>query len=143
MMSQTSAAAKTATVIALLATGFTAGCSSKPESPIPLSNVKGVVSYQGQPLETGTISFMPINGTNTASGEIVNGEYSLSTFTAGDGAPAGQYKVAVTAWSKMPEMGVEGVPSVPRKYLDPKQSGLTATISQEKSQTIDFQLQPE
>ncbi len=101
------------------------------------------MSYQGQPLATGTISFMPVNGTNTASSEIVNGEYSLSTFTAGDGAPAGEYKVAVTAWTKMPEMGVEGVPSVPRKYLDPNQSGLTATISQEESQTIDFQLQAE
>jgi len=117
------------------------GCGSKPQSPIPLAAVKGVVAYQGQPLPSGTITFMPVRGTNTATGEIVNGEYSLSTFTPGDGAPPGEYQVAVTAWKKPPEMGVEGVPAIPARYLDPKKSGLTATVSQEQEQKIDFQLQ--
>lgn len=128
-------------LVVLMALGWTAGCGSKPQAPIPLAAVKGVVTYQGQPLPSGTISFMPVRGTNTATGDIVNGEYSLSTFTPGDGAPAGDYLVAVTAWEKAPEMGVEGVPSIPARYLDPKKSGLTATVSQEQEQTIDFPLQ--
>lgn len=136
-------ARKLATLVLAAASGLLTGCGSKAASPIPLSEVKGVVSYQGQPLANGTIAFMPVNGTNTATGDIVNGQYSLSTFTKADGAPQGDFRVAVTAWDKQPGMGVEGVPSIPRKYLDPKTSGLTATVSQENSQTIDFPLQAE
>jgi hypothetical protein len=126
-----------------LVLALAAGCGSRPQSPIPLSEVKGTVNYKGQPLAKGTISFMPVGGTNTASGEIENGVYSLSTFVKGDGAPPGDYKVAVSAWEKEPEMGVEGVPAIPRKYLDASQSLLTASISSEKSQIKDFDLQDE
>lgn len=143
MHSCTFSARRAAALAFSLAAALAAGCNSRPQSPVPLSEVKGTVKYNGQPLAEGTITFMPIGGTNSATGDIQNGEYSLSTFVKGDGAPPGEYKVAVTAWDKQPEMGVEGVPAIPRKYLDANQSQLTATISSEKSQTQDFDLKPE
>ena len=126
-----------------LVLALASGCGSRPQSPIPLSEVRGMVKYNGQPLAKGTITFMPVGGTNSASGDIENGAYSLSTFVKGDGAPPGEYKVAVSAWEKEPDMGVEGVPKIPRRYFDANQSQLTATISSEKSQTKDFDLPAE
>lgn len=119
-----------------------AGCGDNASSPVPLKKVSGTVTYNGAPLPTGSITFMPVNGTNSAAGEIKDGKYSLATFTPGDGAPVGQYKVAITAWKTLPEMGQEGDPAIPKKYFDSEQSGLTANVSEEATQTHDFALQP-
>jgi len=51
----------------------------------------------------------------------------------------GKYKVAVTAWEKEPEMGTEGVPAIPKKYLSPNESGLTADVTAQSPQ-VDFDL---
>lgn len=118
------------------------GCNSS-TSPIPLSMVKGNVKFKGANLAKGTVTFMPVTGTNTSSGEIANGSYSMSTFTKGDGVPPGEYSVSITSWEKLPGMGEEGVPAIPKKYFDSKQSGLTAKVTEQRSQTIDFDLPAE
>ena len=116
------------------------GCNSQPESPIPLKQIAGTVTLNGEPLPAGSITFMPVAGTNSSTGEIVEGKFKLSTFSKDDGAPAGEYKVAVTAWTTLPDMGVEGVPAIPKQYFDANTSGLTATISEEAKQDIPIAL---
>jgi hypothetical protein len=138
MLASKKIARATALALGLLVLSAT-GCSG-PDSPIPMSQVSGTVTYRGAPLTKGTISFMPVTGTNTSTGEIANGKYSLSTFTKGDGVPPGEYKVAITAWEKEPGMGETGVSLLPAKYLDANSSGLTANVKPEGSQTIDFEL---
>jgi len=60
--------------------------------------VSGTVTYNGNPLEKGGISFVSDDPKGIgASGTIENGSYTLSTGGGGDGARAGKYKVTVTS----------------------------------------------
>jgi hypothetical protein len=61
--------------------------------------VSGTVTYNGQPLEKGEISFVSEDMKNNigASGKITNGSYTLSTGGNNDGAQVGKYKVTITA----------------------------------------------
>ena len=54
-------------------------------------SVQGTVTYKGEKLAKGQISFVPVpeaQGGQAASGQIENGYYSLSTLTPGDGGAA-------------------------------------------------------
>src|SRR5438105_15117329 len=67
-------------------------------------SVQGTVTYKGENLAKGQISFVPdAPGGQAASGRIENGYYSLSTLTPGDGALPGKYKVTVVAKDFDPE----------------------------------------
>ena len=60
--------------------------------------VSGKVTYNGNPLEKGVISFVPDDPKGVgATGPIENGAYTLSTGGNNDGARAGKYKVAITS----------------------------------------------
>jgi hypothetical protein len=61
--------------------------------------VSGTVTYNGNPLEKGEISFISEDLKNNvgASGKITNGSYTLSTGGNNDGAQVGKYKVTITA----------------------------------------------
>ena len=124
----------------ILVAALLVGCSGG--SADGLTQVTGTVKLNGEPLKSGTITFMPVAGTTSATGEIEDGEYSLSTTTPGDGAPPGDYKVSVTAWEKLPTMTEAGVPAVPEKYMSTATSGLKAHVQGESSHEIDFDLKP-
>ena len=65
--------------------------------------VSGTVTYNGKPLEKGTISFVPDDPKGVgATGAIENGSYTLSTGGNSDGARAGKYKVTITAKEDSP-----------------------------------------
>ena len=58
--------------------------------------VSGTVTYKGEKVKKATITFHPkVAEGRGASGEVVDGQYSLTTQTPGDGAFAGTYKVTV------------------------------------------------
>jgi major membrane immunogen (membrane-anchored lipoprotein) len=61
--------------------------------------VSGTVTYNGNPLEKGEISFVTEDLTKNygASGTVTNGSYTLSTGGNDDGAQAGKYKVTIKA----------------------------------------------
>ena len=61
--------------------------------------VSGTVTYNGNPLEKGEISFVTEDLTKNfgATGIITNGSYTLSTGGNGDGAQVGKYKVTISA----------------------------------------------
>jgi hypothetical protein len=61
-------------------------------------SVSGTVTYNGNPLEMGNISFVPDDPKGVgATGIIENGAYTLSTGGNNDGARAGKYKVTISA----------------------------------------------
>ena len=114
-----------------------AGCGG-PAGGQKLVPVKGKVTYRGQPLAKGRVTFMPLTPGNSSSGPIVDGVYKLSTYKTDDGAPPGSYKVAVTSWVKEPDMQSEGEPAIPKKYFSTDTSQLTAEVGNQPS--IDFDL---
>jgi hypothetical protein len=60
--------------------------------------VSGTVTYKGEPVPKGNISFIPTApGGREASGAISNGWFTLTTATPDDGALPGSYKVTVLA----------------------------------------------
>jgi hypothetical protein len=149
-------------VAGLVAAGllWVAGCGDD-EGIGQRYRVTGTVTYNGQPLEKGTINFQAITpGGRGASGDIQEGAYRLTTQTPGDGALPGKYRVSIVA-KEIDLSSVEAtskklggaMPSkkdlgkafqkakrlVPAKYEDPGTSGLEADVK-EHSNTIDFAL---
>jgi hypothetical protein len=118
--------------------------------------VSGTVNYKGQPLASGTISFIPDNPElRPANGMIEEGSYSLTTLTEGDGAMPGTYRVSIIAKEAKP-LGTSptgGAPSqkaaflankkakslIPSKYANPDTSNLKAEVKAQ-SNTFPFEL---
>ncbi|PQO36837.1 hypothetical protein C5Y96_06635 [Blastopirellula marina] len=130
------------------------GCDSGPS----LAQVTGTVTYQGKPLDKGTIVF-EVSGTRSAFGTIENGQIvDVSTFKSGDGAPTGEARVAVNSYddggasvqqaspdgqnapggaSRM----VVGKSLIPAKYSNPATSDLQVTIQPGKN-VVELDLAP-
>jgi major membrane immunogen (membrane-anchored lipoprotein) len=74
------------------------GCNEDDSGLARRYRVTGKVTYKGEPVSKGTIAFEPTNpGGRVASGYIENGSYTLRTFTDGDGALPGDYKVSIAS----------------------------------------------
>lgn len=120
--------------------------------------VSGQVTYKGQPLPKGTITFAPVDGSGSgAFGEIVEGSYSLTTHSTNDGARPGAYRVTITsAETVTPKAAYDTDPNatpeasvaksqrtakhhVPTKYASPDTSNLTAEVKPQ-SNHFDFDL---
>jgi hypothetical protein len=129
----------------LLLTAALFGCSRQEypgEKRYPLS---GRVTYDGQPIDLGSISFLPTDEgkQRVSGGYIENGAYSVME---AQGANAGKYRVEIR-WQKttgktikdrhsedMTEQRVEGLPA---KYHQDSQ--LTAEVSAKQTK-FDFDL---
>jgi hypothetical protein len=123
--------------------------------------VSGTVKFKGEPLAKGRIDFQPTDPAKArpATGEIRDGEYSLTTLSPDDGALPGQYKVTVTAKEvdntqvvktimekggggrqhEIAKAAQKAKSVVPAKYGLADTSGLTRTV-EERSNTINFDL---
>lgn len=106
--------------------------------------VQGMITYEGKPVPNGTVNFIPNSNGPTATGEITNGFYRLSTHFSGDGAQPGTYRVIIVAMEDQAERLPEErspLPAaiVPVRYTSLATSDLTATID-EKQNKIDFDL---
>jgi hypothetical protein len=114
--------------------------------------VTGKVTFNGQALPSGTVSFLSADMVRTASGDIAeDGSYTVPN------APVGPVKVMVMTFrpatpGKMPEMHMgehSGKPgdkppryvAIPDRYGDPEKSGLQTTI-QPGEQQYDIPLAP-
>jgi len=136
---------------------LTTGCGS---NRLATARVAGVVTWNGKPVEAGTITFYPEKG-RPASGRIQpDGSYTLTTFNAGDGAILGAHRVtieatAVTSAEPSPKSSDEevrqvlsgtshrGKPAVrwlaPKKYSSLETTPLTAEVKPGPN-TINFDL---
>lgn len=132
-------------LLALLAV-CTVGCHSGPR----LLRIFGTVSFEGKPIEKGTIEFIPVDGTSGPStgGSIVNGRYEVAAVHGPH--EGGIYQVRITALKKtgktMPNIMVPGGPPmelednyIPAKFN--RESTLKVTVTPEVAgKGIDFQL---
>ncbi len=111
--------------------------------------VGGAVTLDGQPLESGAISFVPLAGTQgpSAGAEIKQGRYAIDA----EGGPVpGKYRVDIIATRKTGRRIKDGFPHPPddlvdeiEQYLPPKyntQSELTAELKPGANQGVDFEL---
>lgn len=121
------------------------GCESKSGQPATLP-VQGKVTYKGQPVPKGTVTFQSDDG-HTATGTIQSdGSYRLSTFGENDGAIPGHHRVMIIANDADPTLMPGSSPGykppkdlVPAKFNKLETSGLEAVVSKEKP-SIDFDL---
>ncbi len=132
--------------IGMFALSVMTGCGEQIDKN-PTAPVKGVVTYQGKPLETGEIVFFPDSGEQIAHGKIQSdGTFELTTYDEGDGAFPGMHKVTIVSERDMegvsaedPEADLE--PSfIPMKYNMQNTSGLTAEVK-EGDNEINFDLE--
>ena len=109
-------------------------------------SVSGKVTYKGQPVPKGTITFVATapDGRN-ATGELdPEGNYTLQTEAPGDGALLGEYNVTIYAHDEpildyVPTTPVKPKLLAPAKYENPETSGLKATVKS-GSNRFDFDL---
>jgi hypothetical protein len=130
----------------LLGTGIfvsAVGCNRGPE----MAAVTGKVTYNGQPLQFGSVTFQPTRG-QPARGEIQSdGSFELSTFSLGDGAFVGPHKVKIACYESQNPAFVKGPGEqrlgrslIPVKYTLLDQSGLTAEVKPDTAEPIVFDL---
>jgi hypothetical protein len=115
-----------------------ASCGSGPK----LSPVTGKVLYAGQPAEGATVVFHLINGAADApkpSGTVAaDGSFRLTTYKLGEGAPPGEYVVAVTWFPPNARELANPRSKLPERYGDPSASPLRATVREEPTELQPF-----
>ena len=127
--------------VAILTVPLAVGCGGTRSDQIP---VTGKVSFDGQPVEQGTITFMPVSGVGQTTGaEIVAGSYST---TVSPGEQAVQITANKTVVKENPteEEVQRGLTESTEQYLPAKfnrQSELRVTVSADAT-THNFDLQP-
>ncbi|MEM8946450.1 MAG: hypothetical protein AAGD11_14860 [Planctomycetota bacterium] len=124
--------------------------------------VTGKITVDGKPLPSGRIIFYRQRG-NQAIGEIINGEYKLRTFEQNDGAAPGEYTVTVKAVElvQKPSSRPKGMSAeeadlmefegdnqamrwlAPRRYSQQRRTPLTAKVTRDEANVIDFDLKSE
>jgi hypothetical protein len=113
------------------------GCGKTDEN-LPLTfPVTGTVTYNGEPMATGSISALPQTEGDVvkpANGSIVDGKYELSTFESGDGALIGTHKVLI---SLRDERGTTSL--IPQRYSDISRTPFTMEVV-EGSNEFNFDL---
>ncbi len=123
------------------------GCGSGPKTLEGLKPVKGKVTYKGQPVAKGTITFVTEDRKGTSAMGVLTeqGEFTLKSDVNSPGARPGKYKVRVESWQTEPGMGegkfTPGKSAIPERYMAAGTSMLEATVKdQSEPQTIDFEL---
>jgi hypothetical protein len=121
---------------------LSAGCGSG--DTLARYRVTGKVTYRGQPVEQGEITFEdPAAGQVNSSPLGSGGSYALEL-------PAGEFRVSVapplietkgTGDSPPDKVPDPAVKNIPKKYWRQESSGLTAQVAKDK-RTFEFELQP-
>ena len=135
-------------VIALAGASLTsAGCSSRVDkwaAKRPKTYpAKGRVLWDGKP-EEGIVVSLDSNVHNVSAIAITDstGAFKLKTFKTGDGAVAGEHAVRLEkriVKDPSAEIVVEVI-VLPKKYADPKTSGLTATVVEKGPNEFTFEV---
>jgi hypothetical protein len=130
-----SAIARHGSLLAVLAIG---GCDN---ARVPVHDVSGRVTYQGQPPVGALIVLHPVDDTHptdvTPTGTVSeDGSFQITAYEPGDGAPLGDY-VATIHWFKLiqEDGGAGRGPNVlPPRYASPDTSPVRITVKEGGSQ---------
>lgn len=110
--------------------------------------VSGKVTFNGKPLEQGSIQFLPPQGNQNAGawGQIVNGAYAIA---AAEGPVAGEYSVSITSASSSSggaatdtppgdDSGLVDPNAIPEQYN--LRTTLKATVEAGKANELNYEL---
>lgn len=114
--------------LALLTTATLIPLASCSNNGLNLAKVRGKVTYKGQPVQKGTVFFMPDEakgtvGPSAMGGISSDGSYVLSTEESGDGVIVGLHKVGITGFDPNPVSSGPAAPDPetnPEGYMDAK-----------------------
>jgi hypothetical protein len=116
--------------------------------------VTGQVTLDGNPLAGATVALIPKDASRFQMKERpqgvtdADGKFTISTYESGDGAPEGDYGVAI-AMNTLEADGEDDTNQNPRRrpklripalYQNPEQSGLSATVARKSNELPPFQL---
>lgn len=107
--------------------------------------VRGIVTYQGKPVDGAGVTFMP-KGARPAAGQTdAEGRFVLTTFTAGDGVAEGEHIVCINKSIPHPkDIGDSPyrrmISVLPACYSTPLQSPLRATVTAKGPNEFHFDL---
>ncbi len=114
------------------------------EGDVPAS---GTVTFDGNPLKTGSIALIAADGSTTATGIINEGKFEIRQTASYAGVAPGTYKVTVNSWIREPgsvspegEIIAEGERAIPEKFSNPEQSELTLTVPEKGSKALALEL---
>src|SRR4051794_35085019 len=134
--------------VLIVTAALLAGCGGDPSKP-KLGRVSGTVTYKGKPVTKGIVTFIPISGPGSKTGQSAMGEigkdgsYVLTTFENGDGAVLGEHIVLVQSREDDPALEGHDMPIpdaqgrvkikpsknlVPAKYATAEESPLRQTV---------------
>ncbi len=120
----------TSTILGLLFLGASCGCGSAAGSLPSLIPVKGKVTFKGQPLTKGVITFDPTDYGRAATGQLqADGTYVLTTYKDGDGIVAGLHKISIAGVDKK-----IGSDRVFKKFMSSGGPALEAEVSPDKTE---------
>jgi len=134
---------------AALAVIVSTGCGSDAPKSVP---VTGKVTYNGQPVTSGTVMLVPQDSGYGATGQIQpDGTFVLTSFKQGDGAAPGNYTVTIQVFpdeeASGAELGLPGAefgqgkkPPIPLSYMDPATTKLRALINDGETE-LDLKLE--
>jgi hypothetical protein len=125
------------------------------KSSVKLNPVKGKVLFKDQPAEGAQIVFRPA-GENAPGGSQpgpsqpnpfgdvkADGTFTLRTEPIGEGAPAGEYVVMISWYTRSdPEDALTSKSKLPAKYADPANPILKATVKEGDNDLPPFDLKP-
>ena len=134
-------------VVMSVATLFV-GCSKAQEPWEKVYPATGIVKYQGKPLAGAMITLIPEDtsfpkSVRPTAVTDADGEFEIGTYSTGDGAPAGSYKVIVVHF---PVEGSEENPhagpnDLPAKYAKAETTDLKVTIEEEETALRPLELE--
>jgi hypothetical protein len=112
--------------------------------------VTGRVLFAGKPTPGATVVFHPLGSGDAKSatrtpmptGEVQpDGSFTLKTHPHGDGAPPGEYQVAIV-WLDNNRKGEDGTifNRLPGRYANPQTSGLTARVNAGLTELQPFEM---
>jgi hypothetical protein len=123
--------------LSLVVIATVSGCN---KSGLDLAYVEGVVTYNGQPVDSAGVIFKPVTGPFAMGTTDAEGKFTLVTANY-PGALVGEHKVGISKSKTTPiQMKNEALPRykveyfVPQKYTSPATSDLKATVSSKKSE---------
>ncbi len=146
MLTRTHFVAPLAVFVALIAAGCGQVNSAQGPKAFPAS---GKVIYKNKPLSNVVVTFYNAEGEERASATTNPiGEFTLTTYEPGDGAPAGEYTVSITTMEMEGEDAGEGGdeaapaqrPRFPSKYTSTDTSDLRATVAEGEANNFTFEL---
>jgi hypothetical protein len=125
-----------ASLLALVAIVFVAGCGGSRPPRVATHPAKGSISYQGQPIAGAFLALHPKASAQpnvpTSTAIVQNdGSFTVTTYESGDGLPEGDY-IVTAQWRKVVKSGGEFVPGpdlLPARYSRPETSDVVIRVA--------------